>query len=212
MLTGRVLRFRAVARLHLNQRDYELIGGGEIDDEEGVVRGRYEHNVPADDVDALIFQTVLVTGYPSVCATRSAVRNPFHGQKYRYERHVDFGAHGKIAYQAHCWHEPVPDGLLLDSQFEVEGTINVPRLRPARRVSEAWTSREGKIFSTFEIEWPSLAGGDVVRGRATSVYELPFCAELPGTLQREITFPEATAAAHQLSIIQQSWLNAAEPS
>lgn len=207
MLTKRVIEFRATARIHLNGDVYHLAGSGQINDREGIVEGRYNHDVPSDDVDALIFQTVLITGYPSVCAGRPGLHNPFHGHDYRYTRSVDFGPHGRISYSANCWHVPTSDGLTLHSTFDVEGNLKTGRLEPATEVSETWTPINDQIHSEFAIEWRHRDQRATLRGNANTVYELPEAISLASPMERQIVFPHACSKDQQLSVIQRSWLS-----
>ena len=118
MTRARVERFRAIARITLNGREYELFGSGTIDEDAGVVDGRYKHNIPANDLDPYVFQTVLVTGYPSVCRANGSM-NPFVGADYSYRRTIDFGTYGRMSYDARC-HLPLDaDGRHLHSEFDV---------------------------------------------------------------------------------------------
>jgi hypothetical protein len=205
-----VVAFCARAKVTLNGRKQILTGQGKIDDDGGVVDGRYIHDLPANEnrVDALIFQTVLVTGYPSVCRADALIQNPFRHGDYNYRRQIDFGRHGKMAYHANCWLVRERSHLRLHSEFVVEGELDLPRLESALPLIEHWIPNERTIESSFEINWPMIGSTGHVIGKASTEYRPPVgSAKLTGLTTRNIVFEHACSTGTRLEIVQKSWLS-----
>src|SRR5438477_6235792 len=120
-------RYTALLTGRLNHQKIACRGVGFLDPRRGIVDGRYE--LPGFHVDfqSLALNAVMVTGYPSVCETRSDVTNPFSIGEYRYNRTVDFGLNGKLRYSAHCIERLDHDGAVtLESEFELDGHLELP--------------------------------------------------------------------------------------
>jgi hypothetical protein len=201
-----VREFRAAAAVRIRGHEYRLTGHGSISDSEGIVRGSYRHELPANDFEPLILQVVLVTGYPSVCRS-TAEQNPFKCGDYHYARDVDFGTHGNIHYQAKCWTEATEVGLCLCSEFDVETALSLPPVGPATSVRESWTPSGSQIRSKFEIAWPMLDGSGELRATARSVYSPNLRAKpLAASFERAIRFSEVNAPPGELHLVQESWL------
>jgi hypothetical protein len=202
----KVESFRAIARILLNGQKYQLVGQGSVDEDKGIVEGRYEHNIPANDIDPYVFQTVLVTGYPSVCRP-NGFSNPFSGVDYSYRREIDFGRHGWMAYTAKCYAPTGRDCKQLDSEFDVEGELTLPELKGASPLIEEWRPQgPGEIASSFEIAWPHRSGRGQVRGEARTIYRPPAGAAISAPRRRHIVFRRVFAADTILEITQESWL------
>lgn len=200
-----VVEFTAKARIRIGDREFWLNGRGGINDPKGIVTGRYVHDLPANDFEPYVLQVVLITGYPSVC--RSTVeQNPFKAGDYSYERHVDFGAHGEIAYKAKCWTEEFSVGRRLHSEFDVRCDVHLPRLRPAHRVRETWQPHGDKVHSHFDICWPVDGSDERIKARARSIY-LPSAAKLARQIYRGIEFRNVVRDGTNLSLVQESWLD-----
>jgi hypothetical protein len=203
----KVEEFTAKASLILNGKRRELVGYGTIDELTGFVEGHYRHDVPANDVDPYIFQTVLVTGYPSVCRDDGS-GNPFQGADYSYRREIDFGPNGWITYDAHCKIIQRRQKLCLESDFAVIGEVRFPALSGALPLTEEWRPLEsGEIESSFEINWPVAGGADFVCGQAKTTYRPSRASQCRIRRRREIVFRHAHAQNQSLEIIQESWLS-----
>lgn len=204
----KAVEFQARATIVLNGREQYLIGRGNIDSKAGIVNGSYHHNVPANDFDALVFQTVLVTGYPSVCREDDSLRNPFLEGDYHYDREIDFGANGRMRYTADCRLVEHPYGFCLNSEFNVQTELSLPRLKGALPLVERWTPASNGIHAQFAIVWPTLDGRGQVVGRATTIYQIPSGAQnISEPLIRDIAFRHARSAGDHLEIIQESSLS-----
>jgi hypothetical protein len=203
--------FTAKARIVLNGKAHELVGRGTIDVAQGTVDGQYEHDIPANDLDARIFQTVLITGYPSVCRD-NGIFNPFKAGNYVYHREVDFGSHGKLSYEARCKFTNSDESRCLESEFDVTGNIATPPLKSALPVTEQWfCERPGEIASRFDILWPTRVDGVFVTGRATTRYSPSFLDFAPVPCRRQIVFHKADVKMQSLKLIQESWLVSGAP-
>jgi hypothetical protein len=207
MTHANVVTFEARAKLLLNGRRSKLEGKGSIDLRLGFVDGKYHHDMPTNDVDPLIFQTVLITGYPSVCRSSPETANPFHDGDYSYHREIDFGPHGAIQYHANCWLEQRNDDACLQSEFDVQGQLLLPRLLKALPVIEEWHPKLGTVEATFEIVWPTADGTEPVKGRARTTYRPPVASHrIRRRCLRNIVFHHAVAESDQLELIQESWM------
>jgi hypothetical protein len=199
-------RFAAVAELRLNDRHIELTGAGVFDAEQGRVAGDYEIRRLPDDIDPLVFKTVLITGYPSVCEAAPG-QNPFKHGSYRYRREVDLGVHGRLAYSADCRVDAERPELTLDSRFDVEGALEIPTLMPAQPVVETWVPDGRRILGRFTIAWPRADGQGFVLGDAKTIYEIPDGAQnIDRVRHRLIEFAEASATSRSLRVVQISKL------
>lgn len=69
--------FTAEAVITLNGKQVKISGEGKIDQDAGSIFGKYKTKGIPTHVDKRIFKTVLVTGYPSVCADASDHISPF---------------------------------------------------------------------------------------------------------------------------------------
>ena len=197
-------RFAADARLRLNDQDVRLIGRGTIDLDRGIVAGDYEIKRLPVDIDPLIFKTVLVTGYPSVCRSEPGA-NPFKVGSYRYRRTVDLGEHGSLSYSAIC--DAEAGRATLDSAFEVEGRLALAPLSAAQPIVETWVPRGRQILGRFTIAWPLRSGDGFVVGDAATEYEIPEgAANITRVRHRRIEFRKSAADAFRLSIVQASEL------
>jgi len=201
------MSFSARATIRVGTRQYTLIGSGAITDPQGIVRGTYRHDLPANDFQPFVLQVVLVTGYPSICRS-TPEQNPFKHGDYHYRRHVAFNGHGELEYEARCWSEDLPgSGRRLCSEFDVNADLNLPPIAPATRVREVWAPRGAEISSVFEIAWPLRDGTGEVHGSARSLYSPHRHAPLlDETVRRSIAFSDVTAADGVLSLVQESWL------
>jgi hypothetical protein len=212
MLQQKIATFGADAHLHLNGNIFRLSGEGQIDEDMGVVEGKYRHDIPEAFVDPRILQAVLVTGYPSVCRNCTIARNPFENIDYSYIRHLDLGVFGQLSYEAECWIEERDAGPHLASRFKVQGQVaNLPALSGALPLTETWRETAGGIGGTFQITWPNRRGGQTVIGQATTLYKAPLDApRIPRPLSRTIVFRSIDASEGSLHIRQESWLSAGE--
>lgn len=202
-----VTEFDARAIIRVGGRQYLLNGNGTIADPQGLVRGTYRHDLPANDFEPFVLQVVLVTGYPSVCRSTPS-QNPFKCGDYGYERRVVFDGYGELEYVARCWVEEAANGSRrLRSEFDVRADMKLPPIGPASIVSEAWTPAGERIASSFEISWPLRDGSGDVRASARSLYSPHQSAPLLDRIvKRSIEFSDVTAADGVLSLVQESWL------
>lgn len=204
---GNVVEFEAHARLKFRGRPYELSGAGKVGLACGLVDGTYVHNLPANDFDPLVLQTVLVTGYPSVCASADGRPNPFQGGSYSYRRWVEFGPSGTIAYSARCWLEQRVRTQCLLSEFDVELDVATPALVSAEPLIEEWAANPPGIRSKFVIRWRCRNTGDWIVGKARTFYQpVEPCQEVSYRAERTIAFPFAASEGSTLHIRQVSSL------
>jgi hypothetical protein len=201
-----ITAFDARAVIRIGSREFHLSGRGSISDPQGIVRGTYRHDLPANDFEPYVLQVVLVTGYPSIC--RSAIAdNPFKSGDYNYRREVDFGKHGTLNYRAACWTEDTGSGRRLCSEFDVQADLSLPAIGPASCVRERWIPAGTGISSGFDICWPRLDGSGDVSASARSTYvPHPAAPSLHRPTERAIRFSDVIASAGSLSLVQESWL------
>lgn len=191
----------------INGADVRISGSGLFDEPGGIVDGTYMLNAIPAGVDPLIFNSVLVTGYPSVCQTLDGISNPFRPGSYSYTRKVDFGPHGFLAYTAECNKTISQDGVaILKSEFKINGSVTVPTLIGVEPLTECWIpAGPGRLDGTFLIQWLTSAGGHIT-GIATTNYLLPRGSETPlRPMQRSIQLHN-TLSPGILRIHQQSSL------
>lgn len=192
--------FSANAELLVDGNVIYLRGRGSIDHDHGIVRGDYETSDLPADFDPYILKTVMITGYPSVCQSPPG-QNPFHYGAYRYEREVDFGEFGAVAYRTECAYGQDEDEL--ESAFKLEGSLHVPALRPAEPVVETWIPAGREVLGDFTIAWPREDGQGFVVGRARTRYSIPDEAPaLARVAHRLIRFPITSKGTRRLHITQ----------
>jgi hypothetical protein len=201
-----VVSFSAHVELRLNKKTARMNGEGTVDLHKGTVSGKYLHDLNDPNVHPMVFQTVLITGYPSVCRAENNFTNPFQLGDYHYKRDVDFGPHGFLSYAARCWVTPNGRDSHLNSEFKVQGELTLPELQSAVPLVEAWQPSAEGIGSRFEITWP-VAGGGGVTGRATTSYfPRRGVTKLAGEVRRHIRFLKAHYTERSLEVIQESWI------
>lgn len=198
--------YAARLRGHLNGQRVSITGDGLLDYDLGVVSGVYALQDIPHTIHPLIFNSVLVTGYPSVCAVKKTM-NPFHPGSYTYAREIDFATHGHISYVARCIElTDVFGNSHLDSSFDIEGCLSVPDLADCSPVEERWIPCGGKcILGNFQIHWNSIDGG-VVSGIAVTHYVIPENNLLPLDVRRRWITLRSETEGHILKIHQKSVL------
>lgn len=188
----------------VNGTHITVTGRGSFDLGKGTVSGSYELGDIPQGMDALIYNSVLITGYPSVCAGDD---NPFSDRSYSYVRKIDLGRYGKLEYQAECKLQVQDDReTFLESSFELTATLEVPKLIASEPVVETWVPNgRNVILGIFTIGWRTEAGCFVV-GHAQTHYSLPGKGpELRGIRHRFIRLENqiqgATMVVHQQSML-----------
>ena len=188
----------------LNGKALQLNGAGELRVDDGLVVGSYEIAQIASGVDSLIFNCVLVTGYPSACKATGELDNPFKLGSYQYERQIRFGGGGAIRYRAECDLDPVRDTL--SSSFYVDGVVVPAALVSSLPIVETWTPATGnRVLGEFTVAWRRQDGGHL-RAIATTDYLLPDGASLSGPRRRQIILKNEKPSVHSLFVRQESEL------
>lgn len=198
--------FHAAVSATIGEAPVAITGRGSFDKALGIVRGNYELKNLPNTVHPYLFNCVLFTGYPSVCATHSGVVSPFARGSYNYEREIDFGQYGRISYRARCQESSVTgERLLLNSTFELTGTASVPELLNSEPIIETWVpAGADRVDAHFTIVWPT-ADGHWVTGRAQTRYTLPEGAQTPrNIIHRWIGIEASTDGNSCLQIHQRS--------
>ncbi|WP_426424188.1 hypothetical protein [Bradyrhizobium genosp. A] len=176
---ARATRYTARLSGRINRADLEVVGNGSLDARSGRVNGNYQLTRFPARLHSRILNSVMVTGYPSVCEEGPCAENPFASGSYSYIRKLNFGARGELTYSADCKEVQERDGgLRLDSYFEIEGAIDIPTLSGTAPIVETWTSLgDERVSGCFQITWLSDAGP--VTAIATTNYALPKDAKFP---------------------------------
>jgi hypothetical protein len=203
-----VLQYEALIRGHLNGESLIVDGRGLIDQDKGLVEGRYRLVAFPAGVDPLVLEAVALTGYPSVCRASPGTTNPFHGGDYIYKRVVNFGPSGRIAYRAACTINRQSRRRFLVSTFNVSAELRTPPLLGDTSLIETWTAAGGRrLDGNFSIEWQLKSGG-LLSALATSNYQLlARNARVPNVvLSRSIHVKGTVDAAGDLVITQRSHL------
>lgn len=165
------MKFTANASGSINSRPFRLSGVGDLDLNEGTVFGQYEVQEISPGVDSLLFNCVLVTGYPSVCRSHEGAYNPFQQGSYSYLRHISFEGGGNIDYRADCVCDDAR--TTLRSTFEVTAELPTTPLEACLPVFETWTPRADQLIDgDFSIAWRRKDGGEL-RARARTTYVPP---------------------------------------
>jgi hypothetical protein len=200
-------KYQAEMRGSINGSDVRISGSGLIDEVGGIVDGTYMLSAIPAGVDPLVFNSVLITGYPSVCQTCDGITNPFRPGSYSYSRKVDFGPHGYLEYTAECNETMSQDEVtILDSEFRINGSVTVPKLTGIEPLTECWIpAGQGRLDGEFLAQWLTSAGGHVT-AIATTKYLLPKGNETPlRKMQRSIQLRNRLSPG-MLRIHQQSSL------
>ena len=164
--------YSAQLRGILNDQEVSIVGSGILDADKGVVIGQYFLRKIPPMLHPLVFNSVLITGYPSVCGSLG-MSNPFYPGSYSYSRVVEFGENGRISYSAHCIEVSGREGSRLETTFEIEGNLITPPLRGCRPVLEIWTPKGAdRIAGSFSIVWETN-DGETLTGVATTDYIPP---------------------------------------
>jgi hypothetical protein len=202
--------YSADVRGSINGTDVLISGSGIFQQDSGIVEGTYALEAVPIHIDPLIFNAVLVTGYPSVCQAREGVRNPFRPGSYSYRREVNLGRSGWMAYSAECEERTLKGGnKILESKFRIEGSVSVPRLVRTEPLTEHWVSSQpGRVDGTFAIRWLTSTGTHVT-GIAATKYVLPKADQiLAYPVQRRIelrnTVGQGLLTVHQVSSLQEN--------
>ena len=111
--------------------------------------------------------------------------NPFIGTGgvYKATRTLDLGEHGHLTttysvLDAGAGH--------LRAVFDVQGTVDVPRLVEIAPTIETWTPKgPGKVNGQFTMVWTG-EDGSRVQGKTDTAYQLPTEETIPGQQFREI--------------------------
>jgi hypothetical protein len=201
--------YRAVTSGSLNGQNVLVEGLGAFEHADGLVIGNYDFHALPVGVHKFLFNSVMITGYPSVCKAYGDHSNPFFPGSYKYEREIDFGSHGSISYEATCNEIRTSEDVVeLDSKFVLSGKVDVPDLLETSSIIETWVPvRKNQIEGSFLVAWKT-ADGSFLTGRAHSQYYLlgegmksPECV-----LHRRIHLTSSLSASGRLHLYQQSQL------
>ena len=147
---------------NLNDVEFSIHGRGNRDPECGIVHGQYEltrsdgANTDISGVDHWIFNSMVITGYPSETGASNGTQNPFKDRPYKYKRTVDFLMRGSVDLEVDVHFSE--DGLL-ESRFKVDGSVRVPPLKGVEPTIETWVPlSEKQILGTFTMAWVSRDG------------------------------------------------------
>ena len=198
---------------NLNDVEFRIQGAGERQPGCGIVHGRYElsrtdgTDMEILGVDHWIFNSMVITGYPSETGGSNNTENPFKDRPYRYRRTVDFLSRGAVDLEVDV--NFAPEGLL-ESRFKVNGRVRVPPLQGVESTIETWVPlSEKEILGTFTMAWVSR---DETRIPciAKTYYELVGAGpSLSTTRHRQIEI-EATGTLWQFNRWQRSTMIANE--
>jgi hypothetical protein len=173
-LRRRAARYSARLTGRINGIDLDVGGRGTLDAYSGRVNGSYELTRFPRTLHPRILNSVMVTGYPSVCEEPPGLSNPFAHGSYSYVRQLDFGSRGKLIYSAQC--HDIEDDLesnCLDSYFEINGEVDIPQLTATAPIVETWMPvSEGRIDGCFAISW-SGPDAQQISAVAKTEYSLP---------------------------------------
>jgi hypothetical protein len=199
------MKYTAIVTGQINGEALRLMGAGELDLVSGAVVGGYDIEQIAPGIDSLIFNAVLVTGYPSACKSRDNAYNPFHSGSYSYIRRIEFEGGGQISYQANCISEE--SGLVLKSVFEVDAMVPKMRLDSCLPLVETWAPQQTRgIFGSFSIVWKRRDGAYLI-GVAKTDYEPPAASPpLSNVHERRIVLTNERPSPRTLLIKQESEL------
>jgi hypothetical protein len=201
--------YSATMRGTLNGQSVFSEGNGSYDSTTGLISGIYTYSRIPNSIDLKIFNSVKVTGYPSVCELHNNIENPFSNGSYSYERFIDFGSHGSVWYSAKCAHKNTnnEDDISLTSFFQIDGMLSLPKLLKTEEVLETWVpAGNGRVDGQFTIAWLA-EDGHYVCGKARTQYVLPAGRDLDGLHFRHLrlTNPESSSES-VLNIVQASSL------
>jgi hypothetical protein len=202
------IRYSAKLVGTINGVHLKVDGCGTLEPVSGRVKGEYKLIRFPNLLPPRVLNSVMVTGYPSVCQENKTAANPFAKGSYNYVRRLDFGSRGELVYTAVCTEvENNPDSAWLDSHFEITGNVDIPALIETAPIIETWTPlTERTLDGHFTIVWRS-GTGTCITAEAKTEYKLPDCAVPPaGTLYRFIELENAFGMTGTLKIDQRSRL------
>jgi hypothetical protein len=166
--------YDAIAYGQINDAAFRLNGNGTFDQPNGRVNGLYEIEDLPPGIDALIFNAVLITGYPSVCKSSPLLTNPFQIGSYSYRREIAFDSGERLVYTADC--SVVDSSSTLHSTFVLGGTVPARKLASTDPLTETWTPlQSAKIEGEFRMSWVG-SDGQRLSGTARTMYSLPTSA------------------------------------
>lgn len=196
--------FAAHMQGRINQCDFQLEGKGIQGG--GVCRGNYTANAVPDKFDLLLLNSFLMLGYPDIHRPMPGAVNPFANlSEYRYTRKLDLGERGQLEVStAHTI-----GASHAESQFVIEGDVNLPKLNSVLSVRERWiSSTDGEMHNDFPMHWVTESG-DIMSGNVTSHYVLPDVTDLPEQALWQALI--SISSNNNLEIIQDSILWRTEP-
>lgn len=203
----RMVRQEFVAELlgEVNGQPIQVYGQGSILRDLGVTAGTYMVRKLPDYFDPKLLAACLVTGYPSACAGRTGLSNPFGLRNYSYTRRMQFSNGGELQLDVRC--EQTNNRLA--STFQLTGELIAPNVGDPGPIVESWLPvSESAIDGDFEIEWGEPDGSTPLRLRASSKYviddRLP---EVPRRASRSIAVTPRMVSEHVLSLFQLSHLD-----
>lgn len=202
-------RFTAVAKICLNGQDIAVSGGGEINQPTGSVMGRYDVSDMPENIDPRVLKTVMITGYPSVCAKSEDRQSPFIYGDYTYHRELDFGDDGYLSYDADCKfvERDSEDGPLLVSTFTGKGELPDLELENCEGVTELWIPDGENIKGRFDVAFRRRGEDKWFVGEAHTTYKFSEAPEImSGITHRHIVFPFADVSNGELKLRQDSTL------
>ena len=164
--------FRAEISGFLNGHSFGLVGGGLQDATDGLVNGRYDYRVRPKNFEPMIFNCLLITGYPSVSKSTGNSRNPFKGKQYHYYRSIEFENGQSLKLETKCDLETVDGVEILNSSFVINGDLNTPILISVEPVVETWIPiGPGRVDGVFPMVWRDEKG-NALTGIAKTEYHI----------------------------------------
>lgn len=198
------MRYTALASGTVNDRPLRISGSGHFEMPLGLVVGEYLIQEVPPGFDTLLLNSVLITGYPSVCRHVGKAKNPFAEASYRYSREIRFSTGETLAYSADC----VIENGNLKSSFALQGHVPTVSLGRTLPVTEIWRqSRGNAVYGEFEIVWETLAGSSVSARAQTHYTPAEGSAPLQTDHHRSIIIENRRPAPSILQIRQESSLS-----
>lgn len=149
----------------------------------GMLEGRYDLKIMPDDMHFRILNAFVITGHNATSNCIQGTVNPFRPITHGYTRTVDFNDGHRLVLNAHCKRE----GHVINSEFQLNGTIGKHNLACTEPLVEAWVPRRpGQLYGNFTIMWVTDEGKRLV-GEAKTDYYLSEDRQLDETLHRFVT-------------------------
>jgi hypothetical protein len=145
-------------------------------------------------MDISLLSYVALTGQPSMSRVTEGAVNPFLGTGGVYDatRTLDLGPHGYLT-TSYRVEDAGPNTLR--AIFDVQGSVDVPRLTSIAPTIETWTPMgPGKVNGQFTMVWTGEDGSQV-QGKTDTAYTLPTEETIPGQQFREIRINIETTPA-----------------